>query len=224
MTGQRASWWQSMVRRQSAIRIGLAVLTVVLVGAVFGQEMSKVSNTPHNLNTLDVWGVIIPENRVCLPCHTPHNAQTQADGSSMVLWNHALTSASFDMYTTQAGHTGLGPDGASKMCLSCHDGVTAVDSYGGNDGYFIDKKIPSWRPTYIGTDLRDDHPIGVQYPPPDLSGYKDKSTFTGVRVVNINGQDRVECTSCHDPHNNSLGDFLRTPMAGSQLCLECHDK
>ena len=215
-----------MVRVKPVIRVMLVVLAVALVTAAFGQDMSKVVNTPHNLNNLDVWGVVIPDNRVCLPCHTPHNAQTNTDGSSMILWNHEMTDQTFEMYTTQAGHQGGQPEGPSKMCLSCHDGATAIDSYGGNDGYFNNVKIPPWRPTYIGTDLRDDHPIGIQYPPPDLppDDYNDKSTFSGVKVVTIGGQDRVECTSCHDPHNNSLGRFLRQTLDGSAICLECHNQ
>jgi len=186
--------------------------------------MSKIVNTPHNLNNLDVWGVVVPDNQVCLPCHTPHNAQTADDGGSDVLWNHAVTDQTFEMYTTLAGHQGGQPEGSSKKCLSCHDGVTAIDNYGGNDGFFNDVKIPPWRPTNLSVDLRDDHPIGIQYPPPDLTGYHDKSTFTGVKVVTISGVDRVECTSCHNPHNNALGSFLRQTLDGSAICLECHDK
>lgn len=33
----------------------------------------------------------------------------------------------------------------------------------------------------------------------------------------------IECSSCHDPHA-STETFLRVSVAGSQLCLTCHDK
>lgn len=33
----------------------------------------------------------------------------------------------------------------------------------------------------------------------------------------------IECSSCHDPHASSET-FLRVSVAGSQLCLTCHDK
>jgi predicted CXXCH cytochrome family protein len=201
-----------------------AAFVVVLAGALTAQDMSKVANTPHNLNTVDVWGVVIPQNRVCLPCHTSHNALNDEAGQSQVLWNHAMTDQTFEMYTTSAGHQGGQPEGTSKLCLSCHDGATAIDSFGGNNDFFNNVRIPVDRPSNLGTDLRDDHPIGVTYPPPDLTGYHDKSTFTGVKVVTINGTDRVECTSCHDPHDNSLGMFLRQTLDGSALCLECHDE
>jgi predicted CXXCH cytochrome family protein len=208
--------------RRTISWFALAAVVGVWAPAAFGQDMSKVTNTPHNLNNLDVWGIVIPDSRVCLPCHTPHNARAETPGQEMVLWNHAVTEQTFEMYTTLAEHEGGQPEGASKLCLSCHDGVTAIDSYGSNSGTVT---MPPWRPTFIGTDLTNDHPIGIQYPPPDdLPGYHDKTTFTGVRVVTIGGVDRVECTSCHDPHNNSLGGFLRQTMDGSALCMECHDK
>ena len=201
-----------------------ALFVALTASAALAQDMSKVANTPHNMTTVDVWGVVIPQNRVCLPCHTPHNAQHDDDGSSMVLWNHAITDQTFEMYTTLAGHQGGQPEGTSKLCLSCHDGATAIDSFGGNEGFFNDVRIGADRPSNLGTDLRDDHPIGVAYPPPDLTEYHDKSTFTGVKVITINGVDRVECTSCHDPHDNSYGMFLRQTLDGSALCLECHDE
>lgn len=208
--------------------MGRAIIAFVaiLTGVALSQDTSKVANTPHNLNTVDVWGVVIPQNRVCLPCHTPHNAQTDDNVAGLALWNHAITEQTFEMYTTSAGHEAIGgqPEGPSKLCLSCHDGATAVDSFGGNEDFFNNVTIAPDRPSNIGVDLRDDHPIGIQYPPPDLTGYHDKSTFTGVKVVMINGVDRVECTSCHDPHDNSNGMFLRQTLDGSLLCLECHDE
>ena len=196
----------------------LLSLAVVCCGAV---AFGGIAGTAHDFSAAG-WN---SSGEICLPCHVPHNAQTGAGGESMVLWNHALTTQTFEMYTTLAGHTSGQPEGSSKMCLSCHDGVTAIDNYGGNEGYFNNVRIPGWRSTVMGTDLRDDHPIGIQYPPPDnLPGYKDKSTFSGVRVVPVDGVDRVECTSCHDPHNNVRGNFLRQTMDSSTLCMECHDK
>ncbi len=37
------------------------------------------------------------------------------------------------------------------------------------------------------------------------------------------GAPHIECSSCHDPHATSET-FLRVSVAGSQLCLTCHDK
>ncbi len=207
----------------SAGFVAIIAGAAILGDTASAEDMSKIVNTSHNMTNVDVWGVVIPQDRVCLPCHTSHNARTDARGESLVLWNHAETDQTFEMYATTADHRGTQPEGVSKLCLSCHDGATAIDDFGGNDDYFNNVKIPADSLSNLGLDLRDDHPIGVEYPPPDLTGYKDKSTFTGVKVVVVNGMDRVECTSCHDPHNDSLGMFLRQTLTGSALCLECHD-
>jgi len=34
----------------------------------------------------------------------------------------------------------------------------------------------------------------------------------------------VECSSCHDPHDNTYGSFLVEDNSGSALCLRCHVK
>lgn len=192
------------------------VLIVGLAGVLFGQQ-TRVANTPHNLNNLDVWGVTVPQDQVCLPCHTPHNANTTISGAP--LWNHELTGATFTMYPGVTNQ----PSTESKLCLSCHDGTVAIDSYGGNEGHFNNVKIPPWRSSNLGTDLSDDHPIGVTYPDGD-PGFHPASGLQGVQLIMVNGDDRVECTSCHTPHNNGLGNFLRVTPTGSLLCLECHNK
>jgi predicted CXXCH cytochrome family protein len=179
-----------------------------------------VVNTPHNLNNFP--GVNIPGNQVCLPCHTPHNALLP--GEDNVLWNHAETGETFVMYSSAAGQ----PEGPSKMCLGCHDGVTALDSYGGVQGTVVMTGSAA-----LGTDLSDDHPIGIEYPTDEPGEYNDPSTFDpginngpGVHLVEINdnGVQRVECTSCHNVHNNGLGNFLLVPIEESYLCLQCHIK
>jgi predicted CXXCH cytochrome family protein len=204
------------------------VIVLVVVALAGGQIIPgdsstypsvNIINTPHNLNNYP--GVNIPGNQICLPCHTPHNALLS--GEQNVLWNHAETTQTFVMYSSTAGQ----PEGPSKMCLSCHDGVTAIDNYGGTGG----TGIVMTGPAALGTDLSNDHPIGIEYPTSMPSEYNDPSTFDpgigggpGVKLVEINGIERVECTSCHNVHNNGLGNFLRVPIQESYLCLQCHNK
>jgi len=200
----------------------VAVLAITTFGQIVPGDPStypsvSIVNTPHNLNNYP--GVNIPGNRVCLPCHTPHNALLA--GEENVLWNHAETQETFTMYSSSAGQ----PEGVSKLCLSCHDGVTAIDSYGGGTGSIVITGSAA-----LGTDLSDDHPIGIEYPS-DPAGYNDPATFDpginngpGVHLVEIDGTERVECTSCHEAHNNGLGNFLVVPIQESYLCLQCHIK
>lgn len=213
---------------KAALHVAPLVLGVTLTTTAFAQIVPgdpgtypsiSIVNTPHNLNNYP--GVTIPGNQVCLPCHTPHNALLS--GEDNVLWNHAETGETFVMYSSSAGQ----PEGPSKMCLSCHDGVTAIDNYGGNGG----TGIVITGDAALGTDLSNDHPIGIEYPTDEPFNFNDPSTFDpginngpGVQLVTINGVDRVECTSCHNPHNSGLGDFLRVPLQESYICLQCHIK
>jgi len=204
--------------------LGMMALGQIIPGDEDSYPSVSVINTPHNLNNYP--GVNIPGNQVCLPCHTPHNA-LEVDGENYVLWNHAETNQTFVMYTNIEGETVPGqPEGPSKLCLSCHDGVTAIDSYGGMTG-----SIVMTGDAAMGTDLSNDHPIGIQYPTSQPSEYRDPSTYApgigggpGVKLVTIDGTDRVECSSCHNVHNNGLGNFLRVPIQESYLCLQCHIK
>jgi len=201
--------------------IRLAVVpALVLASASFGgilnskHDLSASSTGPQSAN------VIAGLTEICLPCHTPHNSDTSV--SEAPLWNHQLTSQTFQMYTTLQGRTGVA-NGASKLCLSCHDGVTALDNYGGTTTGTQAMTDPGTLGVVIGTDLRNDHPIGLAYPPP--SGNYDTAAnvkAAGLRLPNDGTNDRIECQSCHDPHDTTNGFFLRKSTTNSDLCRTCH--
>jgi len=125
--------------------------------------------------------------RVCVYCHTPHNAIKAIDSSEYPLWNHAGVDAAtaYTPYTwatpLNAGD-GAGNDftivgnqaiiGPSRLCLSCHDGTIAVDQHNGTmygnaaqTGTFtLNGAVTTANGrALIGTDLSDDHPIGFDY-------------------------------------------------------------
>lgn len=195
----------------------LWVLPAALGAAAFA---GGIVGTKHDFSS-EAWSA----GRICLPCHVPHDAKTDDDGSSMVLWSHSVTNETFLMYTGFASERpdrdqDEQPGGPSKLCLSCHDGATAVDAFSGGP------ESPSvFAETSLGTDLRDDHPIGVQYPPDGFAGFKPRANLPPVKLVTWGGKnDRVECTSCHEPHSDDFGMFLRMDNTGSALCQQCHDK
>ena len=68
-------------------------------------------------------------------------------------------------------------------------------------------------------DMRHTHPIGVNYAFASRKG--------GLKPLNssihLSSQGTVECTSCHNPHNNDNGKFLRN-SSQTALCYKCHDK
>jgi predicted CXXCH cytochrome family protein len=78
--------------------------------------------------------------------------------------------------------------------------------------------------TDLTSDLSDDHPIGFRYDRA-LSNTDDQ-----IRAVELVTEDlplgvhgEMHCTTCHDPHNNELGDFLRITDQMSAMCVACHD-
>ncbi len=241
------------MRNRSILSIGAAALVLCLAaaqsfGAYDPNLANKLTTSKHNMNRYT--GAVITGNQVCLPCHTPHNANTSLDNGEF-LWNHTVNFAqSYQLYTGSTGHvtsytssSSGNPvlDTDSKLCLSCHDGLIAVDNYGG--AYAKQGTAVITGSKNLGTDLRNDHPIGIGYP--GLSN--DGLTFTGTRyfspletgfttstppavgggaisIITLpDGRKGIGCTTCHTPHTPTYG-FLRMSNDGSAMCFKCHNK
>lgn len=184
---------------------------------------AEITGSAHDFSG-ETWA----NNQICLPCHTPHGANTTVNDSP--LWNHELSTASYTMYNSATFDATTGqPDGRSKLCLSCHDGTVALDSFGGNTG---SEFLSSNDAAYIGTDLRNDHPVSFTYNTAlaatdgELHDPSTRATAIGGTIDHdmlFNG--KLECASCHDVHNaqNNQG-LLLINNNGSALCLTCHDK
>lgn len=167
------------------------------------------------------------DGEVCNKCHTPHNAKSEPNAP---LWDHELTTATFTMYSSLtfdgAGSVGTSPSGSSKLCLSCHDGTVALDSYADATGTNFISGVGD-----LGAVLSDDHPVSFTYDA-SLAGTDgelfDPSTATGVGGTIANTMlygGKMECASCHDVHNSTTADYLLVKSnAGSALCLTCHNK
>ena len=110
--------------------------------------------------------------------------------------------------------------------------------------------VADFKPFYLGTDLINDHPIGVTIP---AASQYDFRVTTGLvpnqfEFFDNNGNGkadtnelrlyfdgsagyRIECATCHDPHGvapssgaEMYPSFLRKSNANSELCLSCHVK
>ena len=203
----------------------IVVTMAVLVGVgLSGLSQADIAGSGHDLTNVD--GTTVTQ--ICLPCHTPHNADTTT--SDAPLWNHTLTSATYTLYASPTFNAGTGdlntigqPSGVSKLCLSCHDGTVAPDAFTGHTAAMT--KLPATIGAGgLGTDLRKSHPISFTYDDdlvladPDLN---DPDTLPAGWVNN----NKFECSSCHDVHNkNENGAMLHISNAGSALCLKCHAK
>ncbi|MFI4979261.1 MAG: cytochrome c3 family protein [Nevskiales bacterium] len=130
--------------------------------------------------------------------------------------------------STSAAHPGQ-PTGASLLCLSCHDGTTALGnvlsrtSQIGMAGGVI--ALPAGN-SNLGTDLSDDHPISFAFTAAVAAARNGElvnpATLTGKVKLDASGQ--LQCTSCHDPHDDSNGKFLVVANQASALCQTCHIK
>jgi len=149
----------------------MALAMMVATPAFAGLEArTGVNGSLHDMNTY-VPGVDDVYARVCVFCHTPHNADITV-AESAPLWNHELTQAEFLPYEwATPENAGLIIDdpliGPSRLCMSCHDGVVAVDQHGPAVPFDGTANLSGGRGD-IGNSgdlfgLTDDHPIGFSY-------------------------------------------------------------
>jgi len=160
------------------IKSTLASLGVM---AIASTAHASIATSPHNLSATPGSG-----GDICVFCHTPHGSDTSAPAP---LWNKLLaTDADYTTYdalntATLDGAINLDAGGISLACLSCHDGVSAMDlvrnapttasqTYrfdpngiiiSGGLGVFMANALITDKVPMLSRDLRDDHPVGVQY-------------------------------------------------------------
>jgi predicted CXXCH cytochrome family protein len=230
------------------ISLGVSIaLSTSLLAAIGG---------PHgNLSSGDTSAT--DNGQICVYCHTPHAANN--NGPSPI-WNKPSSPLTYYMYGATAsgiaGQTMAGtstdatPSDQTLSCLSCHDGVSAIDSVvnapgsGRTDingiaigGYSVVPKVPSGQEKAVGMptatsgtsgDLRNDHPVSITYVEGRAGLRSVNTVLTGWKgaetISDLLRNGKVQCTSCHDVHNNSWTMYRRTGNTDSNLCMGCHSK
>ena len=190
------------------------VFTIAFSMSVFAQNTS-VLDTLHNVNASG-----------CAGCHVPHNA---ISSPSAPLWSQTITTQTFTTYDSTAPTTYQGGTntivGATRLCLSCHDGATTI----------VATSAVMTGENVVGTDLTTDHPVGFTYDSslaaadaelvdPSADGDTDADTVGGAAPYLELFGSRLECATCHDAHEYVNGNFLRIANGNSDLCLKCHQK
>lgn len=230
-------------------RLYILILSAIIPFSQAALAGMSIVNSKHDLSSTSTGATIksAPSGttEVCVFCHTPHTA---ANIANTPLWNKDIfksTDPSYTVYTSdvlsalsyppaeQPVRTGKAIHiQKTRLCLSCHDGTIALGSLK-NLPYGLSGNIPmtggvTTMPVsamgYIGIDLRDDHPVAIPYTPardPELLS----TPSSPVRIYpDGQGNNYVECTSCHNPHDNTFGNFLVRSNASSGLCTSCHTK
>lgn len=207
---------------------------VLLACAAHAQE-SGVAHTLHNLSVSGRGEIRAQsETEVCKFCHIPHNAVVPSP-----LWGHALSQA--DRYDAprigRSVQRSPQPDGASRLCLSCHDGTIALGQLGrgGTLPMAGAQRLDRGRRSHLGTDLSGSHAISFVVPDTDAAaedstdmGLKPLAAIRGDGQVRLDGQGKMQCTTCHDPHADRYYQAGRVPHfwvkpTVDEVCRTCHD-
>jgi predicted CXXCH cytochrome family protein len=212
------------MKHQAVVPVCLVVaVTVAAVTYIAYGQVQSVVNSPHNLSASGPGSVrASSEQEICIFCHAPHNSS-----KVQPLWNRYESAAIYTPYSSSSMTAEPGqPTGSSKLCLSCHDGTIAL-------GKVVSRSQPihmvggvTVMPqghANLGTDLSDDHPISFRY---DTSLAIQNGNLVDPRALppamKLDHNQELQCTTCHDPHNNVYGKFLVMSNENSAMCRSCH--
>ncbi len=167
----------------------------------------------------------------CLYCHAPHSG-IATPTLQVPLWSQKLSVQPYTNFYTSSTNKTVQPTvgSSSSLCLSCHDGTVAVGTLQPYGQVPLTSGTALSSNDIVGPDLQSVHPFSFNLPInsapdlwPSLSSTPPKTADTTGAVHLVNGN--VECTSCHNPHVQSIdpnSNFLAINNANSTLCLACH--
>ena len=225
----------------------VALLAVISIATSTGNtafaQSDDVMRTKHNLSATSGGNDPTSGNNlrdygeICVYCHTPHAGQF-----SSPLWNRSFSVTTYDMYDSRHSSTidmsvDAQPTGTSLACLSCHDGTIGLDVVANSPNSFTGSvpgtssgvnTMPSGSNALLDTDLRNDHPISIVFDPSQDPSFNSvasvKSAGLKLFLDPSSPGEKVQCASCHNPHNNTHSPLLRLNNSSSNLCRTCHVK
>lgn len=202
------------------------ILTILFMAGVNSSAMAinaargmAAEQSSHNFSHKS-W---LPITKICRTCHIPHSRRGSkkikryADGlrwdqkvSSVTygLYNSIWSSSLIGIYDTSwtspvTGKQGGLPDGLSKLCLSCHDGVIAPDVFSLH--HFVSLEYDVRKTRLYDPDLTR---MGISGP---------------ISEVLHNG--KIQCSSCHDAHDEeSVAGTKLLRVDRDVICITCHKK
>lgn len=159
------------------VLLSISLIVAIIASAPVGTPVvhAGIATTRHNLSRTGPGTVkATTENRLCVFCHTPHHAIADVAGVNVPLWNHTLSTASYQLFSSgtllSPTSPAIQPDGSSRLCLSCHDGTVAIGSVVNTgttlssismQGIGAGGEMPAGI-NVVGTDLSGDHPISIE--------------------------------------------------------------
>jgi hypothetical protein len=185
-------------------------LLVAFAVAMFASTANAyIAGSSHDFLSVSTGFMTTAPVHACRGCHQPHGGST--DGA---LW----AQGNFSTIAVQAFSGGGDLTVASnisgiKTCLSCH--ASSVST--------LAKPLAT---ADVGTDLRNDHPVGDTIVLGSGSSWVTNPVIGGRTVTN--GVSALTCRTCHDPHNGSAGfpatRYLIKFTTATDICAACHIK
>lgn len=229
-------------KKEGGEKMKKAILLVAALVLMAVPAMAGIGTTKHNLGNTGTGSqrTVSGTSEICIFCHTPHNA-----GSQGPLWNRnstAAVSATYDSPTLNnkvnlaylSSATAVAP-----LCLSCHDGATALGSVLNTFGKNMTVGVMTGSAA-LGNDLSNDHPVGMTYDatidtsPYGVTGLRTAVTsnpgpttgpLTGWFRTGGTYTNMMDCSTCHDVHGKDGNPkFLRRSNGSSNFCITCHIK
>jgi predicted CXXCH cytochrome family protein len=200
------------------------LLILILASAAPVLAAETIENSPHDLSVQSPNRVrAVAEEQICVFCHAPHTGGFAPGG-----WNRFNPSVYYRVYRSTTLEARVDqPYVRSRMCLSCHDGsmpLGQVLSRPATDPIPMTSLLMPPGPWNLTTDLSDDHPISFRYD--RALSNADRQLYDPQRIsrqLPLGPRNQVDCMTCHDPHSNQQGNFLRLPQKRGALCATCHD-
>lgn len=207
----------------------IVMMTIMLIAGINSLAMAVgagrgigTEQSCHNFSH-ESW---LPVTQICGTCHVPHirrgkrAKELKERYAKGLRWNRKIKSYTYNLYNSSwsssltgmrdtdwtspiTGRQGGLPDGLSKLCLSCHNGVIAPNVF--NLHHFVSVEYDITK-----AELRD----------PDLT----KIGVSGPISEILDG-GKIQCSSCHDAHDEeaiAATNLLRVEK--SRICLVCHRK
>ena len=221
--------WKCLTASVWTMALGLA-LPCVALGQMANPD--DIAASKHNMTSRSG---LTNYGEVCVYCHTPHGGNT----ANAPLWNRNFGAGPYTMYNNTYSSTidmtvDPTPTGVSLACLSCHDGTVGLDviinvpntdtTKAGDPTHTMPANAGQFFAN-LGTELRNDHPISITYDPTKDPAF-NPTTDAGTKIASLLPlySGKVQCGTCHNPHNTSNSPFLRRANSNSNLCKTCHIK
>lgn len=201
-----------------------------------GATVSGLNASVNGVNATGTWTTA--SYGLCSFCHIAHKFGRTVTAPGYLLWNHQLSSQTYQPYSsdtmvaTPSAVDASVANNPTALCLSCHDGTVAINSfyediatadYSSTVG--AASKVYMMDDTTVA-DLTKQHPVNFVYPNDANAANIGLKTST---LVSANGNvplpgGKMQCDTCHDPHagpkhydGTNTADYTGSTFMGNHL-------